>query len=523
MIRKRLVLVLVAFMVISAFGAETMAQEENAGAGVDFDVSGYYRVRYDNMFQTEWAFDDESDWWTYWNQRMILEPNMIINEKVRINMQFDILSNVTFGNNTQSRVPVVMVDRSSSDVEKIEQVEFGSFTLSNGNIFTQDMSSSDVVLGKEVDPVKIRRLYGEVQLPVGVLRVGRQASNFGLGIFSNAGDGIDDDFGDTYDRILFGTKIGPWVPVFIYDKIVEDDYKVADTDVNQFVLVNYIKDVTWGVNNHFDAGIYVMNRIQQSADAKIFGYDFWFRFGFGGFRIESETAVIRGKMTMFDRDVINELKEKGLPTGEGGGKISAAAYINADQIWYESDQWGVGVEYGFSSPSDPNPEREFDAKSAAQIAIARGINEGDPDSAQAGIDFINSVVENQSAFGTHVYTFPFDRDYSVDLIIWETLMGGYVKNGMYGKIGGYVNPLDLFQIRLDFVKSWINESGKGKDGKDADHDLGFEIDTDFSFTVADHFLFGLQFGYAFPGKYFEDVYHGVEDVFTFQTRFVFEF
>lgn len=523
MIRNMSMLMLVALLLIGAFAVDAMAQEENKGAGVDFGISGYYRVRYDNMFNTEWAFDDESDWWSHWNQRMILEPNMVVNEKIRINMQLDILSNVSFGNNSKARVPVVMVDRSTTDVEDIEQVQFGSFTLSKGNMFTQDMSTDNLITGEEVDPVIVRRLFGEVELPFGVLRVGRQPSNFGLGIFSNAGDGLDDDYGDVYDRILFGTKVGPWVPILIYDKLVEDNYKVADTDVNQFVLVNYIKDVTWGKDNHFDAGLYILNRMQQSTDAKLFAYDFWFRFGFGGFRLESETAVIRGKMTMFDRDVINELEEKGLPTGEGGGKISADAYINANQFWYETDQWGVGTEFGFSSPSDPNPEREFDANAAAQIAIARGINEGDPDSSQAGIDFINSVVENQGAFGTHVYTFPFDRDYTVDLIIWETLMGGAVRNGMYAKVGGYVNPLDLFQIRVDLVKSWINESGKGKDGKNADHDLGFEIDTDFNFTVADHFLFGIQFGYALPGKYFEDVYDGVEDVFTMQTRFVFEF
>lgn len=520
--RSRLIPLVVAILILGMMPLETVAQEKQS-AGVDFGLEGYYRVRYDNLFSTDWLFDDDSDWWTYLDQRMLLKPSFVINEKIRLAMDLDLLRNVTFGNNAQARVPMVFVDRNTSDVQKIDQIQFGTIDLARGNLFSQEMSNNNVITGEQVDPIQVRRLFGEVKLPIGVVRVGRQGSQFGMGLFSNAGDGLDDDYGDTYDRLLFGTKIGPYVPLFIYDKIIEDDFKVADTDVNQLTWVNNIKDIKWGQANQFDGGFYIMHRWQQSTDAKVWVYDLWLRLMLGGFKLETEAIALQGKMTMFDRETIRDLEENGLPTGEGGGKIVADAYLNANTFSYESDTWGAGTEFGFSSPADPNPEREFDATAAGNVAVASALSEGDEDSAQSSIDFINTVVENQGAFGTHVYTFPFDRDYNVDLIVWEVLMGGAVKNGMYAKVGGYLNPIDLMMIRLDLIKSWINESWKGKDGQDADHDLGWEVDMDLAFTVADHFTFGMQFGYAFPGAYFEDVYDNVENVYTLQSRFVFDF
>lgn len=59
--------------------------------------------------------------------------------------------------------------------------------------------------------VKVRRLFGEVVTPVGLLRVGRQAQGLGMGVQNAAGDGRRNRFGvayegDTADRVLFGTK-----------------------------------------------------------------------------------------------------------------------------------------------------------------------------------------------------------------------------------------------------------------------------------------------------------------------------
>jgi hypothetical protein len=51
----------------------------------------------------------------------------------------------------------------------------------------------------------------EFKVPIGLVRAGRQGSNWGMGLLANDGNGFDDTFGDnktgaTYDRIIFATK-----------------------------------------------------------------------------------------------------------------------------------------------------------------------------------------------------------------------------------------------------------------------------------------------------------------------------
>jgi len=106
----------------------------------------------------------------------------------------------------------------------------------------------------EADPVKIRKLYGEVALPFGVLRVGRMPVNVGMGVQANDGEGRPNRFGisrngNFADRILFGTKplevLKPpdlrnksenegLIVGLVYDRIVNDDPQKLDDDVHAF-------------------------------------------------------------------------------------------------------------------------------------------------------------------------------------------------------------------------------------------------------------------------------------------------
>src|SRR5262249_21253384 len=61
------------------------------------------------------------------------------------------------------------------------------------------------------ESVSVRRLYGDVLLPIGLLRIGRQAVNEGTGVQNADGDGRPNRFGvsrsgNSVDRILFATK-----------------------------------------------------------------------------------------------------------------------------------------------------------------------------------------------------------------------------------------------------------------------------------------------------------------------------
>ena len=57
--------------------------------------------------------------------------------------------------------------------------------------------------------IAVKRVWAEYTTPVGELRFGRMPDNFGLGMVHNSGDGYDDDYQSTIDRLQFITAIKP--------------------------------------------------------------------------------------------------------------------------------------------------------------------------------------------------------------------------------------------------------------------------------------------------------------------------
>src|SRR5262249_49759634 len=59
------------------------------------------------------------------------------------------------------------------------------------------------------DSIVVKRAWGEDASPVGELRFGRMPFHWGLGMMFNSGDGPDDDYQSTVDRIQGITGIKP--------------------------------------------------------------------------------------------------------------------------------------------------------------------------------------------------------------------------------------------------------------------------------------------------------------------------
>ncbi|MDP8255775.1 MAG: hypothetical protein P9M14_08500 [Candidatus Alcyoniella australis] len=492
----------------------TPAVAVDLSSNVDLDISGYYRVRYDNIFGTGWYFAEDSDWWSYMDQRLKLDPSLSVGDNISLHMQLDCLRNVLLGQNLVEREPIIDVMRDPDDSSVIDSFDLGEYELAQGGVMSSDTSYT-TRSGDEVPSVLLSRAWGQVTTPLGQLRIGRQGSHYGLGIFSNDGNGLDSDNGDTYDRFMWLLKVGPALPALGYDRLAESDFKSGTNDVHQFfALFNWL-------DRPFTGGLYLAHRNQDSTNARIFIYDAWAKVMFSRMTIEAEGVLFNGSMTQIPHSVVSELEEQGLPVGEGGGKIELSAYIAALEAHWDDDFWGAGIYSGFSSPRDSDPLREWDADAAANLAEAKAIYDADPDDPDNKIDFISSVVANQAAFGKKVYTYPFDADYNVDMILWEEIFG-QVQNGMYAKAGGYLQLADL-RFSLFGLYSWINESGKGRDGSDASHELGFELNYETSYTLYDHFTASLLFGGFWPGQYFYDSYEDVENLFTIQSNFVFHF
>jgi uncharacterized protein (TIGR04551 family) len=139
------------------------------------------------------------------NMRLRFEPTLNISELVRVRAQLDILDNYVLGSSTSASF--------DDPFSPFPAPFYGSTRVLRRDDATADR---DVILPK--------RVWAEVQTPVGLLSFGRMPSHWGLGVLANAGAGVDQEYGDTVDRIQFAlpalqTPIGALtlVPMLDFD------------------------------------------------------------------------------------------------------------------------------------------------------------------------------------------------------------------------------------------------------------------------------------------------------------------
>jgi hypothetical protein len=442
-----------------------------------------------------------------------------VGDRISIRAQADLLRNVLSGQNLVIRDPLLEVSRfrpGTEDTYVIDNLDLSRTKFDTGGLFREIASGTDRD-GQEVPQFQLTRVWGDVLLPFGRLRFGRMPVRFGMGLVFNDGLGLDDDYGDTFDRFMFSTKIGPVVPAVGYDRMAEGDITSGWTDVHQvFANVGYTGDPVSAAAN------FAM-RLQDSTDARVFILNGWLKALYKGFSVEAEAAIFQGSTVQVDGDAVDALEDAGYPTGQGGGKVAINAYLAALRAGFATDTWTVGLEGGFSSPAEGNPDHEFSLTAAERIAREREHLDADPDNPDRRQDFLDTVLANQAAFGKHMATFPFDPDYHVDLLLWRSILGGSVVNGAYAKGFFTANPFDWLGVRLDIITSWINSPGPARKGGDASTDLGWEFDPSVTFSVAKHFHLDVQFGYLMLGDYFRDVYKDAASPYTVQANFTIDF
>lgn len=159
-----------------------LAGEARADAPDNWKLSldGYYRVRghaFGDLYEGQAAAG------TYMTHRIRLQPQLNYEDRAKFFLMVDALDGVVWGDN-QSKASTAL--------------------------FAGDPSETGLD-GVEVTPVQVKRAWMEFKVPVGLLRVGRQASSWGMGLLANDGNGFDDSFGEnkygsTYDRVLFATR-----------------------------------------------------------------------------------------------------------------------------------------------------------------------------------------------------------------------------------------------------------------------------------------------------------------------------
>jgi len=439
------------------------------------------------------------------NLRLRLEPIVNVSEQVRILSQIDLLDGLVLGSG-----------RSSTSAK--DQPWYASSL----------QESAAGQNGIDRSSLRVKRVWGEVQTPVGLLSFGRMPSHWGLGIHDNAGAGLEDDLGDTVDRLqlaiplrqfFFGlfNVIVPYYDVtgsglvsqnlggkgqpFSLDKADEAytlGLKLARIDTDEELArklargehsLNYGAKYGYGVqhySNFASAGVPGDAASPTTVDTIPTGYaahhlSLWGRYRTKRVRLEAEVAAVYGSIGD-PRARLADPNPGSVDLRQFGGALQAD--------WRPRDgKFLLGMEAGFAS---------------GDRAPGLG-NHPERGSAQAGwIDGAQFGTGNDLS----IRNFRFNPAYRVDQILWRELLGN-VTDAWYLKPGFRYDVLEGLSLQLAVVYSQAVNAASTPSGKA--RPLGLEADTTIRYASDDGFnawltwavlepLAGLAYPTDYPGK-----------------------
>lgn len=453
------------------------------------------------------------------NMRFRLDPTLNISEEVRIRAQVDALDNLVLGSTPQ--YAYIRQDR----------VDIG--------LFNQTQLPPVPGVNSSQSNLAVKRVWGEVATPLGLLKFGRMSDQYGLGIVHNDGNCLDCDYGNTVDRLQFVAEPLPGfflVPTLDFD--VEglisgrvssqgQPYDVSNSDDSHtFGLIIARKDTEQKARAKLDSGGTIFNyglffqyRSQRyeynqngsgfyeqdpyatpspslsrtARNAYLFVPDLWLRLERKNFRIELEVAAYLGKaqacQTANGSTSANCLFNYELTIAQYGGALQTEWRLleGALKIGLE-----VGAASGDSAPGFGNkPNR----KSSQTDARTTGAQWGDYEGAQYGRRPCTPTDKVNFCDDRDIRNFRFNQDYRIDLILWREIIGG-ITDALYVKPGVSYNFNDALSVFGSFIYSRALKAESTPSGTSAQ--LGFEINAGVRYQTDDGFYAQLAYGVLFP-------------------------
>ena len=423
------------------------------------------------------------------NLRLRMNPQINVSDEVQVNAQIDLLDNLVLGSTPEGYDPY------STGINPWAPIRAFSSTQN-----PPDSRNS------WTDAIAVKRAWAQVRTDLGVLRFGRMGSDWGLGVLANGGEGLHSDYGDIADRILFATRIAGITIVPIWDFAAEgptsqlqydhmgQPYDLSQLDdVNQYILVvarkldeDDLRDRLQLGQVAVQGGLYLVYRdqllsteysdplgsaptasavIRRNAQAWI--PDVWLQVQYRKLRFEMEAVLIAGS-----------IESLATAPGYSNDDMTVLQYGGVAQVDYRlmNDKLRLGFEFGLAS--------------------------GDPD--VEGISPRGGLLTQPDGDKT-ISAFRFDRDFNVDLILWEELFSA-VSSAYYFRPNisyDFINSSlgQLFGARLDVVWSramWpVQTRGNAAD-------LGVEFDVELYYrsedgpSLTDGFVAGLRYGILIP-------------------------
>ncbi len=490
-----------------------------------FEVDGYFRVRPELFYNLdlrrrldsvgERIFprplrDPSGKTLADANMRWRLEPTLNISEDVRLHAQLDMLDNLIMGSTPEAGDQYVL------------------FAVDSPTQLTPTALKNALV-----NSVQLKRVYGEVNTPIGQLFFGRMGNQWGTGMLYNSGNCVDCDYGDTVDRFMFVAKVGDFYIVPMLDFISEGSTSLRFSDMlgqtvdndqsddaRAYSIAIARRDTDAEITRKLQAGQRVMNYglhfsyRHQSFDgipnqgnqtatpslfvprgADIYIPDLWFKLQTPKLRIEAEVAGIFGKInnavtsTSEDTSVIQAL------TLAQVGAVAQAEY----KVF---EPFTVGLELGFAS-GDSAPGMGGNPGNVPSGNADNGTIAGQIDGPQY---CISADCAARGATDTRITNFRFNRDYRVDLILWRELFNG-VTDAFYVKPGAKYDLTEGFSVWANLIYSraiygsstpsshYVSGTSGAVTG---DPNLGVEVDAGVRYDSGDGFSAHLAYGVLLP-------------------------
>ncbi len=433
------------------------------------------------------------------NMRLRLEPVINIDERASVHFQVDIYDNFVLGSTPDG----LFADGSPAPTH----IPIGAFS--------PGQTPPEAGRNLDRDSITVKRAWAEVMTPLGMLKFGRMPSHWGMGLLANGGGhdpftgeyDLDADYGDSADRLLFGTMIPgtelraviatDWpstAPTAAQSDIYRNRYDGQPFDLDDgddvyqwvFVLAHIdspedFQDLRDQGEWAFNYGTYFVRRTQAFdqrgirigeapdaeaeyvvRDAEAYIPDVWIKLGYKKMLLELEAVAILGS--------IGSLEDVGVPLDSDHDSFKVRQFGGVARFNYKfvDDSLVLGFESGFASGDqwDNSPQGTTNVRDARALP-----GPGD----------------------FSINAFRFDFDYKVDLILFRELLGT-VTNAIYVKPTFQYDLTDRFTLKAQTVWSFAHKpiSTPGNSSM-----YGVEIDSDLGYQN-EGFFAGLSYGVLFP-------------------------
>lgn len=393
------------------------------------------------------------------------------------------------------------------------------------------------------DPVTIRRLYGDVVLPVGLLRVGRQAFTEGAGVAVNDGDGRRNRFGvadkgNTVDRVLFATKpLEGFKPaelrdrsetrglflILAYDQLVIDEPQLIGFQLKEVIgaarylapALGNLRDVelrlfyTYRWDEHFGTNV------DAVGGRVVARYGPWFA-GLDATGVLGGTTEVSDAFHLITNDpaVSQAIRQLGARAVVRYDQPRWTAYLEGDYASGSSDTTLQGPLTQFHFAQDTNVglllfKQIFAYQTAREAAAATALLT----SLNAPTIPVESIA-TQGALTDALVVFPQVDVYPVDHVL---LRGGVM---LAWAPAAVFDPIATAERRSagTYQYAVVNFNG-GAPG----HYYGTELDGRVQWRYLEHFAFDLEGAVLFPGSALRDEDGHAVNSFLVQTRTTFFF